>query len=62
MADRTGPTGRPTVAEQVRQPLLERLTREALDDDYRSAAERRTASDRRRSRPPRSGGAAAGGS
>ncbi len=32
---------RPSVAERVRQPLLERLTREALDDDYRVAAERR---------------------
>ncbi len=43
MADSPGAVGRPSVAEQVRQPLLERLTREALDDDYRSAAERRAA-------------------
>ena len=33
--------GRPTVTERVRQPLLERLTREALDDDYRAVADRR---------------------
>jgi uncharacterized protein YlxW (UPF0749 family) len=43
MADRMAERGRTTVAELVRQPLLERLTREALDDDYRVAAERRSA-------------------
>lgn len=35
--------GRPSVADRVRQPLLERLTRESLDDDYRSVSERRAA-------------------